>query len=149
MPLLPKVLPKVSTGDTDLDRIQDAWMNILNPVLARLGGSALLAFMIEHGVSSVRQLPGWIATMLYETEILLTTSPIIIPSTPGRIRGEIQNNGPNSILVGPSTTQQLRVIPAGQSWTVDYDGVLYGKALTAAQVTGAATVLTELMSPAA
>ena len=124
-------------------------MNILNPVLAQLGGSALLAYMIEHGVSSVRQLPGWIATMLYETEVLLTTAATIIPSTPGRISAEIQNNGPNSILVGPTSTTQLRVIPAGQSWTVDYDGVLYGKALTATQITGAATVLTELMSPAA
>jgi len=86
-------------------------------------------------------------TFMQETEILLNAStPTSIPTTPlvGRVSAEIQNNGPNDIWVGPLSNQRMRKIIPKESWTVDYYGPLYGITVTATQVTGAGTVLTEV-----
>ncbi len=77
-------------------------------------------------------------------EAVLTTSAAALPRTNGRRSCEIQNNGPNDIVVGPDASNLNRVIVPGAAWTVDYDGPIYGKALTANQVSGAATVISEI-----
>ena len=86
-------------------------------------------------------------TQMLETEVLLNAStPTAIPTTAlaGRVSAEIQNNGPNSIWVGPESSVRMRQIRTKESWVVDYDGPLYGITVTATQVTGAGTVLTEI-----
>ena len=85
-------------------------------------------------------------TTITETEVLLVTSgPTALPTTPmtDRLSMEIQNNGPNAILVGSVSGTLLRTLQPKESWTIDYTGAMWGKALTANQVTGAATVVTE------
>lgn len=77
-------------------------------------------------------------------EVLLTTVAAVLPRTAGRTSVELLNLGPNAIRVGPSAGSCLRTIAAGASWAADYDGPLYGLALTANQIAGAGTILTEL-----
>jgi hypothetical protein len=90
------------------------------------------------------RITGGTPTTLICTEVLLTTSAAALPRTTGRRSCEIQNNGPNSILVGPDSTHLFRLIVSGASWTVDYDGPIWGKVLIANQITGAATCLSEI-----
>jgi hypothetical protein len=85
-------------------------------------------------------------TTITETEVLLVTSgPTALPVTPmaGRLSIEIQNNGPNPIVVGSVSGTMKRVLQNKETWTLDYSGAMWGQATVANQITGAATVVTE------
>lgn len=83
-------------------------------------------------------------TLLTMQEVLLTTSAAVMPRTLGRASAELLNLGPNAIRVGPSAGACLRTIAAAAAWAIDFDGALYGLALTANQIAGAGTILSEL-----
>lgn len=88
------------------------------------------------------------------TEVLVLNSAATLitrtTSTRGRLAVELFNNGPNTIWCAFSSAtaviSKARPIAAGTSWALDAssDVDIYCKAATADQVTGAATVVSEL-----
>lgn len=87
------------------------------------------------------------AKNMSQSEVLLDSVTVTaLPASRhvGRKSVEIQNNGPNPIRVSYASGTQYRVLQNKESWALDYDGPLYGIATTADQVTGAATVVTEI-----
>lgn len=84
--------------------------------------------------------------------LVLTTATRVDPAPLSGRRGiEIQNNGPNSIVCQVRTTTGLtttkgRLVLSGEAWAVgvNTNTPVYCLALTANQVTGAATNVTEV-----
>lgn len=90
------------------------------------------------------------------TEVLVLTTATAMPQTSTGPRGrsaiEIFNNGPNSIYCAfteaAAVVNKARPIAAGTSWSIDarsHIGI-WCIAATANQVTGAATVVSELVN---
>jgi hypothetical protein len=84
-------------------------------------------------------------------EVLVLTTVTTIPSLSGRKAVELQNLGPNSIFCALTSSSaavlnKARRISAGDSWALDVGDTIpiYCIAATAAQVTGAATVVTQV-----
>ena len=81
-------------------------------------------------------------------ELLVGTSSTLVPALTGRRAIELQNLGPNTIYCALSATPVLtksRRIQTGESWALDLPDVIPVRciAATAAQVTGAATIVTQ------
>lgn len=84
-------------------------------------------------------------------EVLVSNaSATQLPSTSGRHSVEILNNGPNTIYCAFNSTyavvNKARPIRSGDSWSLDAPSTvkIYCIAATAVQVTGAATIVTEM-----
>lgn len=84
-------------------------------------------------------------------EVLVLTSATQIPALGGRKAVEVQNRGPNSIFCalassGAAVVNRAREVKAGDAWALDAPDTLsiWCIAATAAQVTGAATIVTQL-----
>lgn len=95
------------------------------------------------------------ATYTNEVLVLNATATLLTTTLSGRRSVEVQNLGPNAIFcaVSSSTTDSTaavvnksRKVGAGEAWALDLPPgrSLYAKAATADQVTGAATVVTEV-----
>lgn len=87
--------------------------------------------------------------MPFTNEVLVLTTATRIPRTNVTRAVEIFNNGPNTIWLcvgGLPTENKSRPILPGASWAMDLasDCLLYCLASSANQVTGAATIVTEL-----
>ena len=90
------------------------------------------------------------------TEVLVLTTATQLPQTATAPRGrsaiEIQNLGPNSIFCAFSSAtavvNKARRIQSGESWAIDAKShiPIYCIAATANQVTGAATIVSELVN---
>lgn len=85
------------------------------------------------------------------TEVLvLASAATALPTSQYRKSIEIQNLGPNAIYVAIGSTacvlNKCRKIGVGESWGIDTPGPVawYAIASTADQVTGAATIVTEV-----
>lgn len=85
------------------------------------------------------------------TEVLvLASAATILPQTDNRRAIEIQNLGPNPIYCAFSSSAAVvtksRKIGTGESWSLNHppNVAIYCKAATADQVTGAATIVTEI-----
>ncbi len=86
-----------------------------------------------------------------DPEVLVLTTATRLPQLCGRQAVEIQNLGPNPIYCSLSVASMARVgkarrISTGETWSVDAPATLpiWCVAATAAQVTGAATIVTEI-----
>jgi hypothetical protein len=94
------------------------------------------------------------APPVYTQEVLvLHSGPTLIPRSAGTRGLEIFNNGPNKIWcalsgdAGTAVSTKSRPISAGASWSVDALSfqAIYCLADTADQVTGAATIVSEVL----
>jgi hypothetical protein len=85
-----------------------------------------------------------------QTEVLVLTTSTLVPGTglSGRRAVEVQNIGPYSIYCSPGTptASKSRKIATGESWAIDASDAVVLRCLadTANQVTGAATIVTEI-----
>lgn len=99
--------------------------------------------------------PALAADVPLVTEVLILNSAgTVIPRSGGRRALEIQNLGPNPIYCAFSAAANAvltksRKIDTGQSWSLNFGSEnpsihIYCRAATADQVTGAATIVTEI-----
>jgi hypothetical protein len=90
-------------------------------------------------------------TPVLTQEVLVLTTATAIPALGARKAVEIQNLGPNSIFCALTSSSaavvnKARKIAASETWALDVGDTIpiYCIAATAAQVTGAATVVTQV-----
>jgi hypothetical protein len=133
-------------------------------IVATLGllvaGSALAQSTVNQGSGSTTGTKPWRANIAADvggktTEVTVTNGAggTAVPATPlaNRRAIEIQNNGPNPIYCtvdgsAPVATTNGRWILAAAAWSLDAGPAVVVKCIagTAAQVSGAATMVTEL-----
>lgn len=84
-----------------------------------------------------------------QAEVLVLATATEMPRTKARTAFEVFNNGPANIFCAPTSAgavvNKARPVAAGSSWTMDAkDSVRIWCIAVAPQVTGAATIFTEL-----
>lgn len=128
-----------------------AWSGLVVALMAGVAYASLntpLRFVAE----SVPQLTGSLTSEV----LVLASAATVLPQTATAPRGrsaiEIQNLGPNSIFCAFSSAtavvNKARRIQSGEVWAIDAKShiPIYCKAATADQVTGAATIVSELVN---
>lgn len=116
-------------------------------IIGAICGTAVIAV----AAPLVQTIPGGMHTVTQTQVLVLSSASTAVPTTPQTNRKaiEIFNNGPNTIFCKPGGTGAVnttRPIASGGSWYVEIGStVAVGcRAATADQVSGAATIVTEI-----
>lgn len=143
----PDYMTKITTGESA--SLGWKWWAMAVVMAAAMGVVALWPDTAE--AQSGAQCPAGTHQPGTDPEVLVLTTATRLPQLCGRSAVEIQNLGPNSIYCSLGYSSMARVgkarkVGTGETWSIDVPATLpiWCIAETAAQVTGAATIVSEV-----